>query len=137
MNENTLCMRYYIVQLWCHLFSLKCSFSLVVNKFIFILRFSEAEKAFGEALESVQWSNQSSDKKSEISQDLKKQKLEAQNACNLNNNKINHLSGRFIHGIIFLNCLLSGLAYYASSFRFLEFRKIHQKKRIAFLRYYL
>jgi hypothetical protein len=85
-------------------------FSPVVNKFIFILRFSEAERAFDEALESVQWSNQSSDKKSEISQDLKKQKLEAQNDYNLNNNKINHLTGKFIHGIksfFVCHCLLS------------------------------
>jgi hypothetical protein len=56
----------------------------------------------------VQWSNQSSDKKSEISQDLKKQKLEGQNDYNLNNNKINHLTGKFIHGI---KSFLSAIVY--------------------------
>ena len=57
-------------------------------------RFVDAEKAFVDACEAVEWSNVSFDKKSEIQKDFRKQKLEAETAHDSNNNKINNEKGK-------------------------------------------
>ena len=60
----------------------------------FEIRYDEAAKAFEEASEAVDWSNQTSDKKEKISQDLTSQKLNAQKYLSSSEGKAKLFKGK-------------------------------------------
>ena len=68
-----------------------------ISKCIFLLwnlRYDEAAKAFEEASEAVDWSNQTSDKKEKISQDLINQKVNAQKHLSSSEGKAKLVKGK-------------------------------------------
>ena len=60
-------------------------------------RYSEAAQAFSEAIEAVDGSSLTREKKSTVLKELEKQKFESENAKNDNNNKLIISNGNYIY----------------------------------------